>query len=322
VSKLIRRILTGTIVLTGMGAIVLSSTDAAKAFVLEDDFESTADTAPSWFLGNSSAPSLLSVKAPKAPKAPEEGDPNYDIEKAKYDIEKAKYDIEKAKYDWYKANGLYNGWGYAKEIVGEPQENPDNNIINSFWLTSFAAGATFEPNVTISTWFISPIVTLENGAAISFDTKQFQPGIANRLEVRYNLTGSCRSQDQDPAECAPRDADGLLTLADAETVGDFTYQFLKDDGTPLVINPDLEPNGYFNEWTRFTGRINGLTQPTSGRLAFRYFVTEAGYYETNSSAIGIDNIRYQTPVPTPALLPGLLAIAYKNHRKRKHQAIA
>ncbi len=28
------------------------------------------------------------------------------------------------------------------------------------------------------------------------------------------------------------------------------------------------------------------------------------------------------PVPTPALLPGLLAIAYKTHRKRKHQTIA
>jgi hypothetical protein len=107
-------------------------------------------------------------------------------------------------------------------------------------------------------------------------------------------------------------------------VGDFTYQFLNNDGTPLVINPDLAsdgPNSYPNTWTRYTGRISGLTQPTTGRIGFRYFVSKAGLNQANSSYIGIDNISYQTPVPTPALLPGLLAIGWKTWRKRKQQAI-
>jgi hypothetical protein len=218
----------------------------------------------------------------------------------------------------YSIKTLFNGPLKNLNIEYYDKETEENR----FWLSGFQAGATFEPDVTISTWFISPIVPLENGAEISFDTRQLQPDFANRLEVRYNLTGSCRFQDQEPPGCAPRDGDGLLTLADAATVGDFTYQFLKDDGTPLVINPELEPNGYPNTWTKFTGRITGLTQPAEGRLALRYFVPEAGYYQKNSSSIGIDNFRYQTPVPTPALLPGLLAIAYKTHRKRKPQAIA
>jgi probable HAF family extracellular repeat protein len=44
--------------------------------------------------------------------------------------------------------------------------------------------------------------------------------------------------------------------------------------------------------------------------------------EGNTEAWLADLKGLPEPVPTPALLPGLLAIAYKNHRKRKHQAIA
>jgi hypothetical protein len=304
VNKLVRQVLTGTIVLVGMGTIVLSFTGAAKAFVLEDDFQSTADIASLWWKGNSSTPSLPT----EAPTAPLEGDPDYDIKKERYDI-------EKAYYDWYQARGLYAGWAYNKEPIDDP-------TANGFWFSGFTAGPAYEPDVTINTWFISPIVPLENGSEISFDTRQLQPDIANRLEVRYNITGSCRFQDEQPPECIDREGDGLVTPELAITVGDFIYQFLNEDGTPLVVNPELQPNGYPNEWTRFTGRINGLTQPTSGRLAFRYFVPEASFSQINGSVIGIDNVRYQTPVPTPALLPGLFAISWKTWRKRKHQAIA
>jgi hypothetical protein len=44
--------------------------------------------------------------------------------------------------------------------------------------------------------------------------------------------------------------------------------------------------------------------------------------KSTASNIGQKITYYYTPVPTPALLPGLLAIAWKNRRKRKHQAIA
>jgi hypothetical protein len=198
---------------------------------------------------------------------------------------------------------------------------------NTFLASGLEAGDYNQPDVTLSTWFITnEIVPLENGAEISFDTKQLIPEALrpNRLEVRYNITSSCRFQDEQPANCGDVAPDGLLTPELAATVGDFTYQFLKDDGTPLVINPDLIPEAYPNTWTRFTGRISGLTQPASGRIGFRYFVPKAALSQSNASYIGIDNFKYQTPpesVPTPAMLPGLFVIGYKTWRKRKHQAI-
>jgi hypothetical protein len=55
VSKLIRRILTGTIVLAGMGAIVAGTALTAKAFVLEHNFD-TDESRSSFWKGNASAP--------------------------------------------------------------------------------------------------------------------------------------------------------------------------------------------------------------------------------------------------------------------------
>jgi hypothetical protein len=263
-----------------MGAIVVGTASTARAFVIENDF----DSGKVFWTGNASAP--------------------------------ASTDSE-WQYGWV-----------SRYEPGTPATlttpaTPDN----IFLFSGIEAGDYNQPNVTLSTWFVtSEIVPLENGAEISFDTKQFFPTELprpNRLEVRYNITGSCRFQDDQPADCKDTKADGIQTHEVAATVGDFTYQFLKDDGTPLVINPDLTLKDYPNSWTRFTGRISGLTQPASGRIGFHYFVPKASYSEqSNASYIGIDNFHYQTPVPTPALLPGLLAIAWKNRRKRKHQAIA
>jgi hypothetical protein len=269
VNKLIRRVLTGTIVLVGMSAIIVGTSSTARAFVLENDFD--GDNA--WLVANGSSPVST--------------DPNWE-------------------FGWFRTY--------------DPDENPDNTFLYS----GIEAGDYSKPDVTLNTWFITKeIVPLENGAEISFDTKQFLPEYLrpNRLEVRYNITGSCRLQDDQPAACEDVKADGLQTPELAATVGDFTYQFLQDDGTPLVINPGLKPEAYPNAWTRFTGRVSGLTQPASGRIGFRYFVPKASLSQSNASYIGIDNLRYETPVPTPALLPGLFAIGCKSWRKRKHQTI-
>jgi hypothetical protein len=271
VNKLIRRVLTGTIVLAGMGTIVVGTASTASAFILENDFEPN-NGKPLFWKGNASAPASTQP-------------------------------------DWE------YGW-----VSTYDAETPENIYLAS----GFEAGDYDKPNVTLSTWLLtSEIVPLENGAEISFDTKQLLPEYLrpNRLEVRYNITGSCRFHDEQPANCEAVAADGLVTPELAATVGDFTYQFLKDNGTPLVINPGLTPEGYPDSWTRITGRISGLNQPAFGRIGLRYFVPEASLSQSNASYIGIDNFSYQTPVPTPALLPGLLAIGWKTWRKRKQQAI-
>jgi hypothetical protein len=50
-------------------------------------------------------------------------------------------------------------------------------------------------------------------------------------------------------------------------------------------------------WTQYTATISGVGAPTNGRLAFRYFVTDAGASGTNSNFIGIDTVEYELGVP-------------------------
>jgi hypothetical protein len=74
-------------------------------------------------------------------------------------------------------------------------------------------------------------------------------------------------------------------------VGDFTISL-------GAINPNLEPgpdpsgaNGYPGSWTRFEyDATDGLPQSGQGRIAFRYFVPDAGASGVNSNYIGIDSV--------------------------------
>jgi hypothetical protein len=87
--------------------------------------------------------------------------------------------------------------------------------------------------------------------------------------------------------------------ATATSLGDFTTLLLD-------INPNLVAVGagsYPTTWTQFT-----VNMPTSGsgRVGFRYFVTNGGPSGTNGNFIGIDSLNI-VAVPEPASV-GLLAI--------------
>jgi hypothetical protein len=83
----------------------------------------------------------------------------------------------------------------------------------------------------------------------------------------------------------------------ATDVGDFTT-------LQLDINPTYTTTDYPTVWTQFTVTISGVPVPTTGRLAFRYFVENGGPSGTNSNYIGIDTVQYtctpDRPTPTPA----------------------
>ncbi len=74
--------------------------------------------------------------------------------------------------------------------------------------------------------------------------------------------------------------------------GDFTE-------TLLVINPDLSKStdasvGYpLQTWQQFSANIGG-----DGRVAFVYYVEDAGFYGNNSNYIGIDSVQWVL-APTP-----------------------
>ncbi|MCW3102854.1 MAG: hypothetical protein JWO09_1294 [Bacteroidetes bacterium] len=128
---------------------------------------------------------------------------------------------------------------------------------------------------TISNWLITPTRTLRNGDVITFYTRKVAPdSYADRLEVRMSTNGSS------------------TVVGTGTAVGDYTTLMLS-------INPTLVLGVYPTTWTLYTVTISGLPAPTSGRIAFRYYVTGAGFSGTSSDYIGIDNVVY-TPYVCPA----------------------
>lgn len=133
----------------------------------------------------------------------------------------------------------------------------------------------------ISTWLVTPNRTFRNGDVLTFYTRK--PAIPtgatdypDRLEVRLSTNGASTNVG-----------------APGTNVGDFTTLMMS-------VNPTLVAAGYPYAWTQYTITFSGLPAPTSGRAAFRYFVTSAGPNGSNSDYIGIDNVVY-TPYVCPVL---------------------
>ena len=141
------------------------------------------------------------------------------------------------------------------------------------------AGANFESistgTGTISNWLITPEMSLQNDTEIRFWTRTPAGSTwPDRLEVRMSTAGSSTEVGSTPI-----------------SVGDFTNLL-------LTINPDLNQGGYPEVWTEFVIELSGLP-PTgeTGRLAFRYFVTNSGPTGSNGNYIGIDTLSVTQPEP-------------------------
>lgn len=129
---------------------------------------------------------------------------------------------------------------------------------------------------TISNWLFTPNRTFRNGDVLTFYTRKATPDTyADRLELRMSTNGASTNV-------------GL-----GAAVGDFNTLLLS-------INPSLALGVYPTSWTLYTITVSGLPAPTSGRIAFRYYVTSGGFNGGNSDYIGIDNVVY-TPYVCPAV---------------------
>ena len=138
---------------------------------------------------------------------------------------------------------------------------------------------------TLSNWLLTPPLTLQNGATMTFWTRTVTaPALPDRLQVRMSTNGTSTNVG-----------------ATATSVGDFQTLLLD-------INPTYTLTDYPNTWTQFTVTVSGLGSPTTGRMAFRYFVENGGPTGANSDYIGIDTVQYAcnvppTPTPTPTSPP-------------------
>ena len=131
-------------------------------------------------------------------------------------------------------------------------------------------------NGIISVWAVSPDVILQNGDKISFYTLSLNDYTdpanvyADRLQLRVS----------------PYEGDHVGDTS--YTVGGFTVNLVD-------VNPALsvdEATGYPSTWTKFEGTISGLSRPTKGHYAFRYFVPNGGTAGDNSNGILLDRAEY------------------------------
>jgi hypothetical protein len=192
-------------------------------------------------------------------------------------------------------NLVPNGWFMQNNsmplgVTGWFQGNPDvfpsqGGAPDSYIAANFNNGAGL---ATISNWLLTPPITLQDGAQLTFWTRTVDvPAFPDRLQVRMSTNGAS--------------TDVGTTATD---VGDFTTLWLD-------INPTYTLNGYPNVWTEFTVTLSGIPGgSTTGRLAFRYFVENGGPSGSNSDYIGIDTAQYctvggptPTPTPTPTVTP-------------------
>lgn len=170
-------------------------------------------------------------------------------------------------------------WFQGTSVAGGGPFDSYNGAANAYIGANF--NSTTGGSGIISTWLLTPNRTFRNGDVLTFYTrKPATPAggtdYPDRLEVRLSTNGASTNVG-----------------AAGNNVGDFTTLLTS-------VNPTLVAGGYPFTWTLYTVTLSGLPAPTSGRIAFRYFVTSAGPSGTNSDYIGIDNVVY-TPYVCPVL---------------------
>jgi subtilisin-like proprotein convertase family protein len=131
----------------------------------------------------------------------------------------------------------------------------------------------------ISNWLFTPVVNIKNGDQITFYTRTTTGAtFPDRLEIRISTNGASVNV-------------GATNLS----VGDYTNLI-------YTVNPNLVQgpgtgvgtSGYPDTWTKITATVTGVPTTLSGRVAFRYFVTDGGG-GNNSDFIGVDQVEYSTP---------------------------
>jgi hypothetical protein len=144
----------------------------------------------------------------------------------------------------------------------------------------------------INEFLMSPVLTLNNGDVINFQTISINSTFPDRMRLVLSQNGA------------------------GTTAGDFTT-------TLLSINEALAVGGYPGVWTPFQVTLSGLPGGgVSGRFAFNYNIPDGGPNGLQGDLIAIDLVQY-TPVPEPTSL-ALLGIpaAVMVWKRRRTKAAA
>ena len=167
---------------------------------------------------------------------------------------------------WFMRNNSAPGgttnWFQGNDTKFPAASGPPNSYIAADYHNTTGANI-------ISNWLLAPNRTMKNGDVYTFVTSTVSMNpYPDRLQVRLSTNGASTNVGTSPTD-----------------VGDFTTLLLD-------IDPEYQVGIYPEVWTEYIVTISGLSAPTSGRLAFRYFVEDGGPLGANSYYIGIDSFSY------------------------------
>ncbi len=129
---------------------------------------------------------------------------------------------------------------------------------------TYSYEAAADSNLSISSWMLTPVLTVKNGDSISFYTRGDTTGTyTNRMQVLLSPSGTAYVGN------------------DLNSVGDFTQQLFD-------INPTQAPGGYPTAWTRYVYTFTGVSGTQNIRIGFRHYVI----HPTNARGIGIDQFTF------------------------------
>jgi hypothetical protein len=179
------------------------------------------------------------------------------------------------------------GWFQGNPAVFDAYSGATNSYIAANFNNAGFGG-------NISNWLMTPVFDLGVPNAIFFWTRTEAGSIfPDSLEVRLSTNGSSSNVG-----------------STSTSVGDFTTLLLS-------INPTLAIGGYPEGWTKYEIDLSSFGSGISGRVGFRYLVTDTS---VNGDYIGIDSF-VQIPTPEPVTLitlgTGILGIAARRLRKNR-----
>lgn len=160
--------------------------------------------------------------------------------------------------------------------VFQSQAGADDAYLSANFNNTTGAG-------TIDNWLVSPPITFNSNTSMSFWTRVPTGSIyPDRLEVRLCAAPPCTAIS--PTATAQATFPTLLTS----------------------INPTLVQGGYPDSWAQFTvNNASGIPVSGTGRIAFRYWVTNGGPSGDNSNYIGIDTLSITAAAIGTAPAPGV-----------------
>ena len=134
------------------------------------------------------------------------------------------------------------------------------------WMDEYVYSyATSSSPVTISSWLITPVLSVKNGDKISFYT-------------RSDTTGNCIERMQ-----------VLMNRSSSDNTGNLASSVCSFSTALLDINAGQSVNGYPTTWTKYEYTFSGISGRIDTRVAFRHYV----FTTSSAKGIGIDLFKFE-----------------------------